>query len=441
MYTASKMNAHRGRGVFRALTGLALAAVTHTTVTQTAVAQTVHASAPARVLTGTALVAGQTMPVTLELARPGKDGAVRGSFVNGDERSPSSSGELHGTHLVLRFPEYARQLEGELTPAGFTGAFSGARIPSLPVTLRDSVPAKPRTVPTQAAPPAVLGDWEIAVKSPKGESAWSLHVLPAAHGGLKAFIQRVDGDTGFLYAAGPAGYDAASATYRLSRFSSAVPELFELRPLSDGTLHVTDLLHETQPWTARRPAEARRAALPPPTDPTQQTTMADPRQPLRFSAPTLAGERIANDDPRFKGKVVLVTIGGSWCPNCHDETPFLVDLYHAYHAQGLEIVDLSFEEGDELKDPERLRTFIAKYRIPYPVLLAGVPDDLNKVLPQANHLNCWPTTFFIGRDGLVKHIHAGFSGPSTGAAYTELKAETTAEVERLLAERPTARVP
>jgi thiol-disulfide isomerase/thioredoxin len=40
----------------------------------------------------------------------------------------------------------------------------------------------------------------------------------------------------------------------------------------------------------------------------------------------------------------LVNITGSWCPNCHDEAPFLAEVYNKYHDRGLEIVALSFEE-------------------------------------------------------------------------------------------------
>ena len=70
-----------------------------------------------------------------------------------------------------------------------------------------------------------------------------------------------------------------------------------------------------------------------------------------------------NGKPRtladFRGKVTIVAIGGSWCPNCHDETPFLVSLYKKYHEQGLEIVVLSFEEADQLSDPEFAHTSVA----------------------------------------------------------------------------------
>jgi peroxiredoxin len=211
--------------------------------------------------------------------------------------------------------------------------------------------------------------------------------------------------------------------------------LFSLKPRTDGTLLVTNLLSDGQQWVGRRPAEARKESLAPPTKENEQTGVVDPSMPLTFSARSLSGEMVSNTDARFKGKVVIVAIGGSWCPNCHDEAPFLVDLYSRYHARGLEIVNLSFEEEDQLKDPRRLRAFVAKYRIPYLVLLGGTREQVNAKLPQAKNLNCWPTTFFVGRDGLVHETHAGFASSATGEANSVLKARTDQLIEKLLTQR------
>lgn len=239
---------------------------------------------------------------------------------------------------------------------------------------------------------------------------------------------RIDGDTGGLYGR----YDAGFGEYRVSHFTAAGPALYSIKPQSDGTLLVSNLLHDNQQWTARRPAEARKEHLAPPTLSTEQTSVADPSKPFTFSAPDLSGKLVSNTDPRFRNKVVIVVIGGSWCPNCHDEAPFLVDLYHRYHSLGLEIVNISFEEEDQLKNPQRLRAFIRRYHIPYIVLLGGTPDQVHEKLPQGKNLDCWPTTFFVGRDGLVKETHAGFYGPETRAAYIKLKNETDSLIEKLL---------
>ena len=72
--------------------------------------------------------------------------------------------------------------------------------------------------------------------------------------------------------------------------------------------------------------------------------------------------------------------------------------------------------------------------------LAGEPElhDAHprqaEPVPQGVNLSSFPTTFFIGRDGLVRGTHAGFASPASGRFHAETKAEMIANVERLLAE-------
>ena len=380
-----------------------------------------------------------TVPVELDLSAPAKNGSITGTFLNGPDRSASRRGTLNGSQGVLHFPAVARTLEGDIHGNALQAVFSGARMKPWPVTLHTDRDGKPATTFAAAKPTekggTINGDWEIAGKSSKGESAWTMHIEPfAGSGEIRAVIQHIDGDSGGLYGR----LDEAAGEYRVSRFADSGATIFALKPKGDGTLQVTNLRDPSETNVARRPNDARKAQLAPPTASTEQTSLVNPAEPLRFSGPNLAGTVVNSNDDQFKGKVVIVAIGGSWCPNCHDEAPVLVDLYNRYHARGLEIVDLSFEEGDQLKDPERLRAFVTKYNIPYTVLLMGTPDDLNERLPQGKNLNSWPTSFFIGRDGLVKTIHAGFSGPATGPAYEQLKGELDALVQKLLAGNTTA---
>ena len=377
---------------------------------------------------GDATVKGQQVPLTLQLS--GSAGALKAALVNGPESSPATAVTLEGHHLVVSFSYFARSVDATLAGDTLTGTFGLVqptdKSPRVPIALKRS----DSTSAALPAPASIDGEWEVATRSEKGEAAWQLRVH-AAGSPAQAVIQRIDGDTGSLFGA----YDAAAKTYRFSHFTAAGPSLYTLTPQPDGTLLVSNLLNDKQTdLVARRPAEARKEKLSAPTDPTQQTTFKNPAEPLRFSAPDLQGKLVTNTDPQFDGKVVIVAIGGSWCPNCHDEAPLLESLYKQFHSRGLEIVDLSFEEGDQLKDPARLRAFINKYAITYTVLVAGDPDQLNEKLPQFNDLNCWPTSIFVGRDGRVKEVHAGFAGPANPPAHEQLKKDVTALVEQLLSE-------
>lgn len=146
---------------------------------------------------------------------------------------------------------------------------------------------------------------------------------------------------------------------------------------------------------------------------------------------------MTRDDPRFRGKVLLVDVFGTWCPTCHDAAPVLVQLYRDYRARGLEIVGLAYEvTGDSLVDNRQLRRYREKFGIEFTLLRAGLNDTelTAATLPQLANFTAYPTTLFLDRQGRVRRVHAGFYGPATGAQHDRLVADFRSEIERLLAE-------
>ena len=362
-------------------------------------------------------VNGVEIPFRMEFSGAGS--SLKASFFNGDEKVTSTSGGVENGKLVARFDYYNSRLEATWQEGTLAGTYfrDGKTYPFR---------AKPFAAPhlTAVEVPSISGLWEVGVKSSKGESAWRLIVRQSGPE-VSAAVLRVDGDTGYL-----------TGTYRdgkftLSHFSGARPSLFEITPQKDGTLEV---VQNGKTMTGVRSTDARDKGLPEPTDPTRHTSVKDPTERFHFRFPDVNGRMVSDEDARFRDKVVIVAIGGSWCPNCHDEAPFLEELYRTYHSKGLEIVGLFFEEADQLRNPTRLRAFIQRYGIEYPMLLCGETEELQAKLPQAVNLNAWPTTFFLGRDGRVRSVHAGFAGLATGDFHRQLKEEVTSLVERLLAE-------
>jgi thiol-disulfide isomerase/thioredoxin len=283
-------------------------------------------------------------------------------------------------------------------------------------------------------PPHIDGLWDVAVDNgAKGEHSWKLRVRQTGPN-VDAVIERIDGDTGNLYGVWRDG------AFVVSHFTAAGPNFAVLRPQPDGTLQLETAAHggAEQTFPARRASPLRTVALQSVDDPLRHTSLKNPDEPLTFSFPDISGKLVSNSDPEFKHKAVIVGIGGSWCPNCQDEAPFLEKLYSKYHSQGLEIVELSFEESSQLQNPVRLRAVVQRYGITYPVLIAGTPDQLSEKFPRVANLNCWPTTFFVGKDGLVKAIHTGYAGPATARDNRDLEGEMTGQVERLLERKPSA---
>ena len=74
--------------------------------------------------------------------------------------------------------------------------------------------------------------------------------------------------------------------------------------------------------------------------------------------------QVSLTDSRFKNKVVIVQILGSWCPNCMDETNFLVNTYYPkYHSQGVEVVGLAYERTtDFAKSQKTLQQLITRFK-------------------------------------------------------------------------------
>ncbi len=371
---------------------------------------------------------GQDIPFRLQIAGDGSN--LQGWLFNGKDRVVASSASFQDGSLVLNFDSYAAKLEAKLQDGALVGQYGPMLKKTYPVTAHRHQGIK---VAFNLSIPSIDGLWEVAVKSSKGEQAWRLIVQQKSAIDVSAAILRVDGDTGSL----TGGYK--NGKFVLSHFSGGRPALMILTPAADGTLAVdmTDL-HGTSQMTATRPDVARAKGLPPPADPDRHTTVKDASEPFRFSFLDLNGKIVSNTDARFQGKVVLVNVTGSWCPNCHDEAPFLAELYRKYRSQGLEVVALSFEEDDQLTNPVRLRAFMKEYGIDYTVLLAGVPDDRDAKLTQPVNLNSWPTTFFLGRDGRVRFVHAGFPGPASGALYHQTVKEFYSQVDSLLAENRTS---
>ncbi|MGA7629593.1 MAG: TlpA disulfide reductase family protein, partial [Terriglobales bacterium] len=321
----------------------------------------------------TVTVNNVSVPFRIEIGGTGSD--VHNYFFNSDDRvNPSTSGTFQNGSLVLNFDSYATKLEATLKDGALVGTYGGASGSAYVFQAkRQDLSVVP--VAGQHAPD-ISGLWEIQVKSPKGESAWHF-VVNQTGAKIDAAILRVDGDTGTLSG------NFKDGKFLLSHFTGERPFYVEVTPQSDGSLQLQIAsFHDTQTLAALRPAEARARNLAPPDDPKEHTKVKDPSQPLRFSFPDLTGRIVSNTDEQFQGKVVLVNVTGSWCPNCHDEAPFLEELYRKYRGQGLEIVALDFEPAEQLKSLALAHAFIKRYGIEYTYLIAGEPNQLNEKIPR-----------------------------------------------------------
>jgi thiol-disulfide isomerase/thioredoxin len=167
------------------------------------------------------------------------------------------------------------------------------------------------------------------------------------------------------------------------------------------------------------------------------TWMKNPKDVLKLKLDADAKTERSFGEKDWKGKVTLVQIMGTWCPNCTDESRFVKSMYEKYHAQGLQVVPVSFERGSDKQVAfTRINSQAKQMALPYSVYLGSGADSPQKaaaiVFSQLNHVMSFPTLILIGKDGLVKKVWTGFYGPGTGVHYVEHTAEIEDAVLRLL---------
>jgi thiol-disulfide isomerase/thioredoxin len=168
------------------------------------------------------------------------------------------------------------------------------------------------------------------------------------------------------------------------------------------------------------------------------TFLKEGYEKLEFSFPDVNGNKISNNDECFKNKVVILQLFGTWCPNCMDETKFLTKWYEENKDRGIEILGLAYERKDDFEyASSRVKKMKEKLGVGYDFVIAGTYDKAkaSETLPALNRVIAFPTTIFIGRDGKVKHIHTGFSGPGTGIYYDQFKERFNQIVNELLTDK------
>ncbi len=96
---------------------------------------------------------------------------------------------------------------------------------------------------------------------------------------------------------------------------------------------------------------------------------------LDFTFPDLDGNKISSADERFKNKVTILQIFGTWCPNCMDETKFLKDWYVQNKDRGVEILGLAYERKDDfIYASTQVKKMKTKWNVGYDFVIAGVND-------------------------------------------------------------------
>ncbi len=130
-----------------------------------------------------------------------------------------------------------------------------------------------------------------------------------------------------------------------------------------------------------------------------------------FTLPTLQqNQPISLQD--FRGKVVYLDFWASWCSPCRTSFPLLNKLHQKLKSQGFEVVAVNVD--DNKADGEK---FLKEFGVDFTVLRENKVELSDKL-----GVESMPTSFIINKQGVIQHVHKGFTSDDVG----ELEQKITA---------------
>jgi thiol-disulfide isomerase/thioredoxin len=375
---------------------------------------------------------GKQVPFQMEQQQ--EKGQIVLYIINAKERIKITNVQTAGDSLFFTMPAFESSFRLQMLPGGdMKGVYiKGTSEATQFWPVRAYANVKDRfTAYNGDAKNKISGSWDVSITRDDGSIRKAVAILDLQGNKLSGSFLTPSGD--YRYLDGIVSGDSL----KLSAFDGDNIHLFEAKirdnqTISSGVFYNGYTGKET--WTATKNDAI---ALPEVNDPTR---LRSGETKFNFTFNDLHGKPVSINDERFKNKVVIIQIMGSWCANCLDETKFLADYYKKNQSRGVEVIALAYELTTDIKRSEKsVSKFQQLFDVQYPMLITGVAagDDkkTEKTLPQLTPIRSFPTTIFIDKKGNVREIHTNFYGPATGKYYIESKKKFYEVVDNLLNEK------
>ena len=342
-------------------------------------------------------------------------------LINGEEHFETGRPSQKGDSLFIPFDQFDNEFALKIGQNELTGTFgkkdhSGRQIP-----VSAKFGENYRFADEGVKPAAdISGTYDIVFKGANGKEEKSVGLFKQKGNKLFATFMRITGDSRYLEGI------VKGNQFFLSSFIGGGPGYYS------GSFDASGQLTGTSGNTPFTGIKNDTAALP---NPYKLTYLKDGYTSFDFSLPDINGNKVSLKDDKYKNKVVIVTITGTWCPNCIDEAGFLAPWFKKNKHRGVEAIGVHFERKT---DPEYVKNAITNFKkrfgIEYDEVLGGLVDKkaVADLFPALNTFLSFPTILFIDKQGNVAKIYTGFNGPATGIYYDQFVKEFNDEVDLLL---------
>lgn len=221
--------------------------------------------------------------------------------------------------------------------------------------------------------------------------------------------------------------------FYLSHFSGPSPRLIKGSLDEDGNLQGSSGsgIYNVARFEGQRDDNVELA------DPYKLTRLKDGQTRIDFTFPDLNGQPLSLRDDKYRGKVVIVEVIGTWCPNCTDQTYFLSPWFKQNKHRGVEAIAVAFEQEDSFEYFQKtLGKFKSYFDIQYDIVFGGIADKkvATEKLQGLNYMAAFPTTLLIDRKGEVREIYTGYTGEVTGQYFKDYVTKFNHVLDELIAE-------
>jgi len=352
------------------------------------------------------------------------------NLINGDEVLPIDEVKIKDDSLFFNMHIFDVSVKAKIENDMLTGSYSKNYADDYILPFK-AVYGKKNRFDNMTSDPDFDGTWETTFLSKEGKEIPAIGIFKTDNNKLKGTFLTKTGDYRFLD-----GY-AKNDTMHLYTFDGDHIYKFMAVKQNDSILKGEFWSGKTgyKTFISKKNSKAK---LP---DPNQLTFLKDRYDKISFSFQGLDGNPITLSDKKYKNKVILLQIFGTWCPNCMDETKFLSEWYDQNKERGVEIIGLAYEnkkngKADFQYAKSRVEKMKSKYHVAYDFVIAGTSStkSASESLPMLSKVISFPTTIFIDKKGNVRRIHTGFSGPATGRHYEEFIDEFNTFMDMLLEE-------
>lgn len=345
-------------------------------------------------------------------------------MLNGEERFETSNIQVTADSMFLPLDQFDNELAFVVTGGEMTGVLRRQDHAGSPTRFIAKKGNLKRFNVAEHSFRNVSGSYDVTFEFESGNKEKAVAIFQQRGEVLTGTFLKPSGDTRFLEGT------VAGNRFYLSSFIGSSPGYFEGVISADGRISGfqagTKVKHK---FSGRLNNKAKLA------DPFSVSLLKKGHSTIDFALPDTSGKMISLKDEKYRGKVVILAITGTWCPNCIDEAAFLSPWYKDNKQRGVEIITIHFErQADTAFTKKVMGRFRKRFNITYDQVFGGMANNESvlNAIKGLETFSSFPTTIFVGTDGKVSKIHSGYSGPATGKFYTDFVEEFNAEVDHLL---------